>query len=123
MVSRGQDRCSGLSLIVRLLSGVVPPEKVEAFHEQARLALASAKQSQGLLFGEIGRQVHPDCAEEVVFITVWKDLESLYGWIGSNDLLWTPIVRDGDGDVFDRVEVQHYESWSDVPALDASIEA
>jgi len=96
---------------------LVPPDKVEAFHEQARFALASAKQSEGLLFGEIGRQIHADCGEDVVFITVWKDLESLYRWIGGNDLLWTPILRDGDGEVFDRLEVQHYESWSDLPSV------
>jgi hypothetical protein len=93
----------------------VRPEKVEIFHEQARGALASARQADGLLFGEIGRQIHSDCAEEVVFITVWRDLDSLYRWIGGNDLLWTPILRDAADDVFDRVEVQHYESWGDLP--------
>jgi hypothetical protein len=101
----------------------VRPEKVEIFHEQARLALSSARASDGLLYGEIGRQIHADCAEDVVFLTVWKDLESLYGWIGGNDLLCTPILRDGDGDVFDQVEVQHYESWGDAAgAYDAETE-
>ena len=111
----------GQVLIVRLLRGTVPPERVESFHEQARAAMASARQAEGLIFGEMGRQVHSDCAEEIVFITVWRDLQSLYAWIGVNDLLRTPVLRDGHGDVFDRCEVQHYESWGEAAFVPADM--
>ena len=100
-------------MIVRLLSGRVPADKLETFHEQARLALESARQNAGLLYGEMGRQIHSDCSEDVVFVTAWRDLEALYAWIGGNDLLWTPILGDGDAGVFARLEVQHYETWDD----------
>jgi hypothetical protein len=93
------------------------PDNVQAFHEEARAALASARGSQGLLFGEVGRQAHPDCSEDVVFVTVWRDLESLYRWLGGNDLLSTPLLRGGT--LIDRVEVQHYETWGEAIVIPA----
>ena len=96
-------------MIVRVLSGVVLPDNVQAFHEEANAALASARGSRGLLFGEVGRQAHADCSEDVLFVTIWQDLESLYRWLGGNDLLSTPLLRDGT--LIERVEVQHYETW------------
>jgi hypothetical protein len=98
-------------LIVRILSGVVLPDNVQAFHEEAIAALASARGSEGLLFGEVGRQAHADCSEDVLFVTVWHDLESLYRWLGGNDLLSTPLLRDAT--LIDGVEVQHYETWGE----------
>ncbi len=103
-------------MIVRLLTGRVPPEKLDSFHEQARLALESARQSPGLLHGELGRQIRPDCAEDVVFLTTWRDLASLYAWIGRNDLLASPLLDEGDETLFSRLEVQHYEALDDLHA-------
>src|SRR5512140_456188 len=99
-----------MSLIVRLLSGRVPAEKLESFHEQARLALESARRCPGLVHGEVGRQIRADCSEDVVFLTTWRDLASLYGWIGGNDLLTSPLFEEGESPLFSRLEVQHYEA-------------
>jgi hypothetical protein len=104
-------RSLGVGLIVRVLRGVVSPDQVQAFHEQASLALQRAREERGLLFGEVGRQARADCSEDVVFVTVWEDLAALYRWIGVNDLLATPLSRDGAH--IDQVEVQHYETWGD----------
>jgi hypothetical protein len=46
-----------------------------------------------------------------VFVSVWRDLEALYGWVGSTDLLDTPVLNSGRPDVFDNFEVQHYETY------------
>ncbi len=100
-------------MIVRLLTGRVPADKLETFHEQAREALESARRSPGLLHGEIGRQIRPDCSEDVVFLTTWLDLRSLYEWIGRDDLLASPLASDGEETVFSRLEVQHYEALDD----------
>jgi len=64
-----------------------------------------------MLFGEVGRQAGPDCSEQVVFVTVWEDLAALYRWIGIDDLLATPLLRDGVR--IEDLEVQHYETWGE----------
>lgn len=57
----------------------------------------------------MGRQVHGDGSEEVLFVSLWRDLESLYGWVGGTDLLHTPVLSGAGPDLFDWHEVQHYE--------------
>jgi len=66
----------------------------------------------------MGRQTHQDCSEDVVFITAWQDLEALYAWIGSNDLLWTPLYREGDASLFSRFDIQHFETLAEADAED-----
>ena len=102
---------SGANFIVRVLRGVVAEANVESFHAQAGKLLVAAKGSEGLLFGEMGRQIHPDCGEAIVFVTVWRDLDCLYRWMGMDDLLSSPIL--GDGLMLDELEVQHYETLGD----------
>ncbi len=46
-----------------------------------------------------------------MFVSVWRDLEALYGWVGSTDLLDTPVLNSGRPEVFDNFEVQHYETY------------
>lgn len=65
---------------------------------------------EGLVYCDVGRQVHPDNSEDVIFLSVWTDLESLYRWIGVNDLLETPLERDCP--FIHVLEVQHYETLS-----------
>lgn len=85
---------------------------VDAFHDRAGAALAAARGSDGLLYGEVGRQILADCGEDIVFVTVWRDLDSLYRWMGHNDLLSSALL--GDGHLLERLEVQHYETWGEV---------
>jgi hypothetical protein len=56
----------------------------------------------------VGRQAHRDGAEQIVFVSVWRDLESLYAWVGS-DLLSTPLLVDCPPGLFDEYDIQHYE--------------
>ena len=60
-------------------------------------------------YAQIGRQVHTDGGEEIIFVSIWRDLEALYGWLGGTDLLRTPMLNDGGVEVLEHFEVQHYE--------------
>jgi heme-degrading monooxygenase HmoA len=81
------------------------------FHKQAEQALDDARRHDGLVFAQVGRQAHADGSEEIAFVSVWRDLEALYGWLGGTDLLDTPAFNNGDPAVFTHFEVQHYESY------------
>jgi heme-degrading monooxygenase HmoA len=98
-------------LIVRILRGRVRPERVSAFREQSERVIVSARQSDGIVFAQVGRQAHSDGTEEVAFVSVWRDLDSLYRWVGGTDLLETPVLSGGLPDVLDNFEVQHFETY------------
>jgi heme-degrading monooxygenase HmoA len=87
---------------------------VGTFRDQAHEALNDARRHDGLIHAHVGRQVNSDGGEEVMFVSVWRDLEALYGWVGSTDLLDTPVLNNGRPQVFDYFEVQHYETYESV---------
>jgi heme-degrading monooxygenase HmoA len=88
---------------------------VSAFREQSERVIASARQSDGIVFAQVGRQAHSDGTEEVAFVSVWRDLDSLYRWVGGTDLLETPVLSGGMPDVLEHFEVQHFETYEGVP--------
>jgi heme-degrading monooxygenase HmoA len=96
----------------------VPPARLAAFRVQASRAMDDARSHEGFVASHAGRQVHGDGGEEVVLISVWRDLESLYRWVGGTDLLESPVLSRGLPDVFDSYEVQHYEVWDDTVAVE-----
>jgi heme-degrading monooxygenase HmoA len=98
-------------LIIRVLRGCVLPGQVGAFREQALQVANDARRHEGLIHAHVGRQAHSDGREEVVFVSVWRDLEALYGWVGGTDLLDTPVLSNGRPNVFDSFEVQHFETY------------
>jgi hypothetical protein len=98
-------------LIVRILEGHVHPGQVLVFREQAQQALDGARGCDGMVFAELGRQVSPDGGEEVIFVSVWRDLEALYGWVGGVDLLDTPVLSNCGTGIFEQFGVQHYEVY------------
>ena len=113
----GSARLAGVcDLIVRILKGRVQPGQVAVFREQAVQVLNDARQRDGLVHAQLGRQVHSDGAEEIVFVSVWLSLEDLYRWVGSTDLLATPVLGNGRPNVFDHFEVQHYETYESAGA-------
>lgn len=85
--------------------------RLAEFRAQAQGALSDAHRHDGFLCGHVGRQALGDGGEEVVFVSVWQDLQSLYRWVGGTDLLDTPVLTRGAPDVFETYEVQHYEVW------------
>ncbi len=83
--------------------------KLGEFRAQACSVLDDAHGRDGFVYGHVGRQSHSDGREEVLFVSVWRDLGSLYRWVGGTDLLDTPVLNRGAADVFESYEVQHYE--------------
>jgi heme-degrading monooxygenase HmoA len=73
--------------------------------------LSDAHGHNGFLCGHVGRQANGDGSEAILFVSVWRDLDSLYRWVGGTDLLDTPLLSRGAFDVFETYEVQHYEVW------------
>ena len=104
-------RWPGRVLILRVLRGRVQPHRVAELRGRAGRVLVDARRRDGCAYGQIGRQVHGDGSEEVLFVSFWRDLESLYGWLGGTDLLHTPVLSGPGSDLFDSHEVQHYEVW------------
>jgi len=74
-----------------------------------------------MLHGELARQIRPDCSEDVVFLTTWRDLGALYAWIGRDDLLASPLLREDDESLFLSLEVQHYEAL-DEPEVEPAVD-
>jgi len=104
-----------------VLTGRVEAGQVIGFRDQAQQALEDARKHDGLIYAQVGRQVRSDGGEEVIFVSVWRDLEALYQWLGGTDLLHTRVRQSGSSDVFEHFEVQHYEAYETAGA--ASLEA
>jgi hypothetical protein len=83
------------------------------------LALDDARGRDGIIHAEVGRQACPDGGEEVVFVSIWRDLESLYHWVGGSDLLDTPVLSNCSTGVFEEFGVEHYEAYDPIEAASA----
>jgi heme-degrading monooxygenase HmoA len=95
-------------LIVRVLQGHVLAEHLREFRDEARHLTSLEFKPDGLVSSHVGRQVHSDGSEQIIFVTVWRDLEAVYRWVGGRDLLETPVLA-ARPDVFKSFDVQHYE--------------
>ena len=125
-IARGKTPLrAGSKLIIRVLHGQVQPAKLGDFRAQACGALEDARGHDGFVYGDVGRQANADGSEEVLFVSVWRDLRALYHWVGGTDLLDTPVLSRGAAEVFERYEVQHYEVWEagNQAELEDSLEA
>jgi heme-degrading monooxygenase HmoA len=105
-------------LIVRVLHACVAADQVGPFRERAEQAVLSARSHAGIIHAEVARQAHSDGGERIVFVSVWRDLAALYEWTGG-DLLSTPMLADGQAELFTEFDVQHYEVIDVGPPLDA----
>ena len=70
--------------------------------------LARAEVPEGRLSVTFGRQVHGDGSESFVYVTTWRDMESIYAWVGGRDLVATPRLFHGLERFLDGYDVQHY---------------
>jgi heme-degrading monooxygenase HmoA len=96
-------------LIVRVLHGRVKADSVSLFRERSSLALARTRRHDGCCFAQVGRQVHKDGSEEIIFLSVWNDLEAVYDWVGGMDLRNAPVIAGDVPEVFAYFDIQHYE--------------
>lgn len=96
-------------MIVRILKGRVNPGQLTAFRTQAQWVLRDIREQDGIVHAEVARQVYADGGEEIILVSVWRDLEAIYSWLGVTDILQMPMRGRGEPNVFERFEVQHYE--------------
>ena len=108
-------------MIVRILKGRVNPGQLAALRSQAQWVLRDIQEQDGSVHAEVARQVYADGGEEIVLVSVWRDLGAIYGWLGVTDILQMPMRGRGEPNVFEHFEVQHYEvlETDDVAAIDA----
>ena len=101
-------------MIVRVLTGKVGRDRRALFDEQAQQVAAAVGPASGLLPVSVGRQTHGD-SEHVVVVTEWRELESLYRFVGP-DLMAASLLdsRQRQPNPFEDFEVQHFEApaWS-----------
>jgi hypothetical protein len=95
-------------VIVRVLRGHVEPNHATMLWGQLSERLAHAEVPEGQLSLTFGRQVHGDGTESFVYVTTWRDVESIYAWVGGPDLVSTPRFLQGLEELVDGFEVQHY---------------
>lgn len=107
-ISVGSGELRGGNLIVRVLRGRVTADHVRPFRERAQRALLDAR-INGCVYSQVGRQAHKDGSEQIVIISVWTGMAALYDWLGTTDLLDSPIVAEGGQFVLEDLDVQHYE--------------
>ena len=112
-----------MDLIIRVLKGSVQSGETAVFRDQAQFTLDDARRQEGLVHAEVGRQVESDGAENIVFVSVWRDLEALYHWLGGTNLLATPVLHNGRANLFAHFEVQHYEAYEEEVSAESEIEA
>ena len=107
--SGGTRLTRGRNLIVRVLKGRVNPDQVAAFRAQAQVVVQDLREHDGLVHTEVARQVSSDGGEEVILVSVWRDLAAIYGWLGVTNLLDSPMTNHGEPNLLDHFDVQHYE--------------
>ena len=104
-------------MIVRVLRGHVEPNHATMLWGQLSERLAHSEVPEGQLSATFGRQVHGDGTESFVYVTTWRDVESIYAWVGGPDLVSTPRFLLGLEELVDGFEVQHYLGFEpDEPA-------
>jgi heme-degrading monooxygenase HmoA len=100
-----------VSMIVRVLTARVRPDRAGQFNALLRQQLPLLRQHDGLVYAKLARQVHPD-SEEVILFEEWRDSKSLYGWAGPD--INKPRLFPGSEKLVESVSVTHYEAL-DVP--------
>jgi hypothetical protein len=84
--------------------------------------MAGIEPPNGQLSAVFGRQIHGDGSESCVYVTTWGDMQAVYEWVGSRDLVSTArLMRDLEV-LMDDFEVQHFigSNLATAWALDAT---
>jgi transposase/heme-degrading monooxygenase HmoA len=97
-------------MIIRVFSARLRPGAREAYEELCLRVSAPLMSAQpGFLTWRMGAE-RPDHPDDFVFISLWRDLESLKAFTGEQ---WQAAsILPGEADLLERVAVRHYdESW------------
>jgi transposase len=97
-------------MIIRVFSARLKPSAREAYENLClRVSVPLMSAQPGFLSWRMGAE-RPGRSDDFVFISVWRDLESLKAFTGEQ---WEAAsILPGEADLLERVAVQHYdESW------------
>jgi transposase/quinol monooxygenase YgiN len=97
-------------MIIRVFSARLKPGAREAYEDLClRVSVPLMSAQSGFLTWRMGEE-RPDRPDDFVFISLWRDLESLKAFTGEE---WEAAsIVPGEADLLERVAVQHYdESW------------
>lgn len=73
------------------------------------------REQPGLEYVKLARRLHADGSEDVLLFEEWRDMASVYAWVGPR--LTEPRLVPGARELVDEIVVSHYE------ALDLDISA
>jgi hypothetical protein len=93
----------------------VPRTKVASFNVLFRRQVDLLREQPGLEYVKLARRLHADGGEDVLLFEEWRDMASVYAWVGPR--LTEPRLVPGARDLVDEIVVSHYE------ALDLDISA
>lgn len=109
-------------MLVRCLTAHVAPGQVGRFNDLLRRSLPVLRSQPGLVYVKLARRLDHDGGEEVILFQEWRDVESLYAWVGRD--IDRPHVFGSDQVDYAEVRITHYESldvepgWFDQPLPD-----
>ena len=105
-------------MIVRVLQARVPRAKVATFNVLFRRQVDLLREQPGLEYVKLARRLHADGSEDVLLFEEWRDIASVYAWVGPR--LTEPRLVPGARELVDEVAVSHYEALDlDISAPDA----
>ena len=96
-------------MIVRVFQAQLKAGKRGAYERICREhALPLMRAQPGCLSALIGAS-RPDRADQIVVVSVWRDLQSLQAFAGEQ---WQEsLILPGEADLLERVSVAHYEDF------------
>lgn len=96
-------------MIVRVVTGRAVPRHATEFRRFVSEQLERLRRTDGLLDALAGRQAEPE-GEPFVLVTLWRDLDAIYRWLGEDDLLSSLGPLREHPDWVEDIDIQHYES-------------
>jgi transposase/quinol monooxygenase YgiN len=103
-------------MIIRVFSARLKPGARDAYEDLCqRVSVPLMSAQPGFLTWRMGAE-RPGRPDDFVFISLWRDLESLKNFTGEQ---WEAAsILPGEADLLERVAVQHYdESWRRLMAM------
>jgi hypothetical protein len=95
-------------VIVRVVHAFAEAQHAGSLWGVIAARLARAEVPAGRLSATFGRQVHGDGSESFVYVTTWRDMDSIYAWVGGRDVVGTARLFRGLERLLDGYDVQHY---------------
>jgi quinol monooxygenase YgiN len=106
-------------MVIRVVRGRVKQGREGEFNALMReQRLPEMRRQGGFVYGKFGRQIRPD-GERFIFISEWRDVSSLYDYIGPD--LTKPVTISGAEHLVDEYVVELFEAM-DVPLNPATAE-